>query len=70
MAHKIKFKGKTYTVVEEQGVVDPSIIKYRARVKDSKGIEYTYIHSGTGHHLYDSKNQRIAETTSVQEWDA
>ena len=69
MAHKIKFKGKTYTVVETQDVVDPSIIKYRAKVKDSKGEIFTFIHSGTGFHLYDIKDRRIAETTSVQEWD-
>lgn len=69
MAHKIKFKGKTYTVTEKQDVGDPSIIKYRAKVKDSKGVEYTYIYSSTGHHLYNSNDQRVAETTSVQEWD-
>jgi hypothetical protein len=69
MAHKIKFQGKTYTVIEVEDVGDPSIIRYRAKVKNSKGEEFTYIYSCTGHHLYNSKNQRIAETTSVQEWD-
>ena len=69
MSHKIKFQGKTYTVIEVQDVGDPSIIKYRAKVKNSKGEEFTFIHSGTGYHLYNGKNQRIAETTSVQEWD-
>lgn len=69
MAHKIKFQGKTYTIVEVQDVVDPTIIKYRAIVKNSKGEEFTFIHSGTGYYLYNDKNRRIAETTSVQEWD-
>jgi len=70
MAQKLKFQGKTYTITEVQDVGDPSIIKYRAKVKSSKGEEFTYIHSGTGHHLYNNKDQRIAETTSVQMWEA
>lgn len=69
MAHKIKFQGKTYTVVSVEDVVDPSIIKYRAKVVNSKGEGFTFIHSVTGYHLYNSKDQRVAETTSVQEWE-
>jgi len=69
MAHKIKFQGKTYTVIEVQDVGDPTIIKYRAKVRSSKGEELTFIHSGTGYYLYNDRDQRVAETTSVQEWD-
>jgi hypothetical protein len=69
MTHKIKFQNKTYTVIEVQDAGDPAIIKYRAKVKNSKGEEFTFVHSLTGFHLYNEKDQRIAETTSVQEWD-
>lgn len=69
MSHKIKFKGKIYTVIEEQDVKDSTIIKFRARVKNSKGEEFTFIYSAIGYYLYDSKGNRIAETISVQEWN-
>lgn len=69
MAHKFKIKGKTYTLVKEQDIVDKDIIKRRAIIVDSKGTEFTYIHSVTGHHLYNDKEQRVVETLSVQEWD-
>ena len=69
MAHKFKIKGKTYTLVEEVDVVDKDIVKRRAIVKDSKGVTFTYLHSVTGHHLYNDKDQRVAETSSIQEWD-
>lgn len=69
MAHKFKIKGKTYTLLEEVDVIDKSIIKRRAKVVDSKGVVFTYIHSVTGHHLYNDKDQRIVETSSVQEWE-
>ena len=70
MVHKFKIKGKTYTLLEEMDVVDKSIIKRRAKVADSKGVVFTYIHSVTGHHLYNDKDQRIVETSSVQEWES
>ena len=44
MAHKFKIKGKTYTLLEEMDVIDNSIIKRRAKVADSKGVVFTYIH--------------------------
>lgn len=69
MAHKFKIKGKTYTLLEEMDVIDKSIIKRRAKVVDSKGVVFTYIHSITGYHLYNDKDQRIVETFSIQEWE-
>ena len=69
MAHKFKIKNKTYTLVQELDVGDPSIIKYRAIVKDNKGTEYTLIHSIVGYRLYDDKERRCVETYSIQEWD-
>ena len=69
MAHKFKIKGKTYTLIKELDIVDPDIIKRRAIIVDSKGVEYTYIYSATGHHLYNDKSQRVVETLSIQEWD-
>lgn len=68
MTTKYKIKGKTYTLVEVQDVGDPQIIKFRGKVKDSKGVEYTLIHSVLGYHLYDSKDRRYAESLSIQEW--
>ena len=70
MARKFKVKGKTYTLLEEMNVIDKSIIKRRAKVADSKGVVFTYMHSVTGHHLYNDKDQRIVETSSVQEWES
>ena len=70
MAHKFKIKGKTYTLLEEMDVIDKSIIKRRAKVVDSKGVVFTYMHSVTGNHLYNDKDQRIVETSSVQEWES
>lgn len=69
MAHKIKFKGKIYTVVEILDVGDSAIIKRREKVIDSKGKEFTFIQSIIGFFLYDDKEKRVAETTSIQEWD-
>lgn len=69
MAHKFKIKGRTYTLVQEIDVVDTDIIKRRALVVDSKGVQFTYLHSITGHHLYNDKSQRVVDTTSIQEWD-
>ncbi len=69
MAHKYKIKGKTYTLVNEVDVGDPTIIKFRAIVKDNKGTEFTLIRSMTGYHLYDDKQRRCVETYSIQEWD-
>lgn len=70
MAIKFKIKGKVYTLIEELDVGDPTIIKRRAIISDSKGVKYTYISSSTGHHLYDDKQRRVIETLSVQEWIA
>ena len=56
-------------IIEDEDVIDPTIIKYRAKVKDSKGVIYTFIQSSVGYRLYDEKGKRFAETTSVQEWD-
>lgn len=69
MAHKFKIKGKTYTLLEEMDVIDRSIVKRRAKVADSKGVVFTYMHSLTGHHLYNDKDQRVVDTSSIQEWD-
>lgn len=69
MAHKFKIKGRTYTLLEEMDVIDKSIIKRRAKVVDSKGVVFTYMHSVTGHHLYNDKDQRVVDTFSIQEWD-
>ena len=69
MTHKIKFKGKTYTVIDYLETPDIDIIKRKARVKNSKGEEFTFIQSILGFYLYDKKYNRIAETLSVQEWD-
>ena len=68
MAHKIKFKGKIYTVIEVLDVGDASIIKRKAKVKSSKGEIFIFIQSVLGYYLYNDKNQRVAETLSVQEW--
>ena len=46
------------------------LVEYSAKGKSGRGEECSYIHSGTGHYLYNSKDVRIAETTSVQEWEA
>ena len=51
-------------------VIDKSIIKRRAKVVDSKGVVFTYMHSVTGHHLYNDKDQRVVETSSIQEWES
>lgn len=67
--HKYKIKGKTYTHVKTLDLGDPDIIKFKAIVKDSKGVEYTLIHSVLGYYLYDSNEKRHAETLSIQEWD-
>lgn len=69
MTHKIKFKGKTYTVIEYLESCEPTIIKRKARVKSSKGEEFTFVQSILGFYLYDKRCNRIAETLSVQEWD-
>ena len=69
MAHKIKFKGKTYTVIDYLENTDIDIIKRKARVKNSKGEEFTFVQSILGFYLYDKKCNRIAETLSVLEWD-
>lgn len=69
MAHKIKFKGKTYTVIDYLETTDADIIKRKARVKSSKGEEFTFVQSILGFYLYDAKCNRVAETLSVQEWD-
>lgn len=69
MVHKFKIKGKTYTLMKELDIIDTDIIKRRAIISDSKGVEYIYIHSITGHHLYNEKSQRVVETLSIQEWD-
>lgn len=69
MAHKFKIKGKTYTLLEEMDVIDRSIVKRRAKVADSKGVVFTYMYSLTGHHLYNDKDQRVVDTSSIQEWD-
>lgn len=70
MAHKFKIKGRTYTLLEEMDVIDKSIIKRRAKVVDSKGVVFTYMHSVTGHHLYNDKDQRVVDTFSIQEWES
>lgn len=69
MAHKIKFKGKTYTVIDYLETPDIDIIKRKARVKSSKGEEFIFVQSILGFYLYDKRCNRIAETLSVQEWD-
>lgn len=69
MTHKIKFKGKTYTVIDYLETTDIDIIKRKAKVKNSKGEEFTFVQSILGFYLYDSKYNRVAETLSVQEWD-
>lgn len=69
MTCKLKIKGKTYTIKKYLDNLDDSIIKKRAIVVDSKGNQYTYIHSITGHCLYDDKSRRIVESYSIQQWE-
>lgn len=68
MTHKIKFKGKTYTVIEVLNIDDTSIIKRKEKVKSSKGEIFIFVKSVLGYYLYNDKNQRVAETLSIQEW--
>ena len=63
---KLRFQGKVYKVIEFIQPSDISIIKEQARVVNSKGIEFTFIHSITGYYLYDSKGNRVAEALSIK----
>lgn len=63
---KLRFKGKIYKVIEFTQPSDISIVKEQAKVINSKGIEFTFIHSITGYYLYDDKGNRVAETLSIK----
>lgn len=67
--HKIRFKGKIYTEVENDDnfLYDTSIVKEKYKVKNSKGELFTFIHSIIGYFLYDSKGNRYAEAQSIKE---
>lgn len=63
---KLRFQGKIYKVIEFIQPSDASIIKEQAKVVNSKGVEFTFIHPISGYYLYDNKGNRVAETLSIK----
>ena len=67
MTHKIKFKGKTYTVIEYLESCEPTIIKRKARVKSSKGEEFTFVQSILGLGTKVTMKKKIKQTEEVED---
>lgn len=56
---KLRFQGEIYKVIEFIQPSDISIIKGQAKVVNSKGVEFTFIHSISGYYLYDNNGNRV-----------
>ena len=63
---KFIIKGKTYTLLEELPIPDP-MIKYCAKLRNSKKEEFTLMLSYGKYSLYDSKSHKVLTTYSIRE---